>query len=87
MRLAAAERATDLGVVKLLLTIAKFLWQVMACEDNVPNDLLMIKQDWTASPPCLQRLPASVLWHKSYSLHRSPQLFPSGINGQSGPFL
>jgi hypothetical protein len=44
MRLAAAVCA-NLGVVKLLLIISKFHWQVMACEDNVPNDLLMIKQD------------------------------------------
>jgi hypothetical protein len=51
MRLAAAERAMDLSVVQLLLIIAKFLWQVMACEDSVPNDLLMMKQDWTASLP------------------------------------
>ena len=37
-RLAAAERATDLGVVKLLLlTISKSLWQAVACEDNVLN--------------------------------------------------
>jgi hypothetical protein len=43
MRFAAAERATDLGVVKLLLTIFNFLWQVMACEDIVPYDLLMEK--------------------------------------------
>lgn len=76
MRLAAAEYATDLSVVKLLLIISKFLWQVMACNDNVPtsNNLLMMKQDWTTS---LQRLPARSSWHKP----------PSSINGQSRAFL
>lgn len=77
MRLASAERATDLSVVQLLLIISKFLWQVMACEDNVPNDLLMMKQDWTAILPYLQRLPARFLRHEP----------PSGINGQSCSFL
>ena len=77
MRLAAAKRATDLRIVKLLLIISKFLWQVMACEDNVPNDLLMIKQDWSVSLPYWQRLPKRFLWRKP----------PSGINGQSCPFL
>lgn len=77
MRLAVAERATDLSVVKLLLILSKFLWQVMACEDNLSNDLLMIKQDWSASPHYLQRLPARSPWHKPLS----------GINGQSCPIL
>jgi hypothetical protein len=61
MRLAAAERATDLRIVKLLLIISKFLWQVMACDDNVLNDLLMIKQDWSVSLPYWQRLPKRFL--------------------------
>jgi hypothetical protein len=51
MRLAAAECATDLRIVKLLLIISKFLWQVIAYKDNVPNDLLIIKQDWLVSLP------------------------------------
>ena len=73
MRLAAAERATDLSVVKLLLIISKLLWQVMACDDNTPNDLLMMKRDCTASLSYLQLF----LWHKP----------PNGINGQSCPFF
>jgi hypothetical protein len=77
MRLAAVGRATDLSLVKLLLIISRFLWQVMACEDNVPNGLLMMKQYWTVSLPYLQPLPSCFLWHKP----------PSGINGQSCPFL
>jgi hypothetical protein len=60
MRLAATVRA-NLGVIRLLVIISKFHWQVIACEDNVPNDLLMMKQDWTASSPYLQRLLARFL--------------------------
>lgn len=61
MILATAERAPDLSVVKLLLIISKLLWQFMACKGNVLNDLLMMKQDWTASLPYLQRLPLRIL--------------------------
>ena len=81
MRLAAAERATDLSIIKLLLTLSKLLWQVMACEDNFPNDLLMMKQDWTASLPYLQRLPARFLLQKPPSPERGPQSIPSALDG------
>lgn len=78
MRLAAAGHGTDLSVVKLLLILSKFLWQVVACEDNIPNDLLMMKQEWTAGSPYLQRLPTHSLWHKPRCLSQLP---PSGIDG------
>lgn len=39
MRLAATVCAKDFGVVKLLLIISKFHWQVMACNDIIPIDL------------------------------------------------
>lgn len=48
MILAAVVPAKDLGVVKLLLITSQFHWQVMACNDKFPTDLL--PQDWTLSP-------------------------------------
>jgi hypothetical protein len=56
----------DFGVVKLLLIISQFYWQVMACKDKISPDLIVMTQDRTNVPRYFP-LPAPYL---------------SGINGQ-----